>query len=176
MRRDDHRRAVLGGKPGEQVDHVGPGLRVEVAGRLVGEHDPGLDDERTRDRDALLLAAGELARQVTGAVGEPDLGEQRLRALAQLVALDPGRREPELDVLERRQRRDQVELLEDEAEGAQPQLCEIVVAQLREVAALEEDAAAGRPVERAQQLQQRRLARSARALERDELAGLDRQR
>ena len=78
VRGDDHRRAVLGGEPGEQVDHVGARLRVEVAGRLVGEDHPRLDDERARDRDALLLAAGELARQVAGAVGEADLGEQRL--------------------------------------------------------------------------------------------------
>ena len=45
---------------------------------------------------------------------------------------------------------------------------------LGEVAALEEDVAA-RPVERAEQLEQRRLAGAARALERDELARLDRQ-
>ena len=37
-------------------------LRVEVAGRLVGEHDRRLRDQRPRDRDALLLAARELGR------------------------------------------------------------------------------------------------------------------
>src|SRR5439155_21279242 len=81
-----------------------------------------------------------------------------------------------LDVLERRQRRDQVELLEDEAERAQPQLCEGAVAERREVAALEEHLPARRAVERAEQLQQRRLPRAARPLERDELAGLDLER
>ena len=104
-------------------------------------------------------------------IGEPDLGEQGERALAQLAAGDADRSERRLDVLQRGQRRDQVELLEDEAERAQPQLGELVVAQRREVAALEEDLAVARPVERAEQLQQRRLARAARAFERDELAG-----
>ena len=89
----------------------------------------GSTDERAGDRDALLLAARELARQVLGAVGEADLAEQRARAVAQLVAA--GARSgasAELDVLERGERRDQVELLEDEAERAQPQLGELAVA------------------------------------------------
>src|SRR5439155_25398949 len=79
----------------------------------------------------------------------------------------------DLDVLHRRERRDQVELLEDEAEGSEPQLGQLVVAQRPEVAAFEGDDAFARPVECAEQLQQRRLARAARAFERDELAGLD---
>ena len=48
------------------------GLRVEVAGRLVGEHELGLVDQRAGDRDALLLAARELARLVVLAAGQPD--------------------------------------------------------------------------------------------------------
>jgi len=46
---------------------------------------------------------------------------------AKLVAVRPGRRERHLHVLERRQRRDQVELLEHEAEGAEPQLGKVPV-------------------------------------------------
>ena len=104
-----------------------------------------------------------------GALGEPDLVEQRERRAARVP--DAGRRELRLDVLDGGQRRDQVELLEDEAERAQPQLGELVVAELREVAALEQHLAVARAVERAEQLQQRRLAGAARAFERDELAG-----
>ena len=37
------------------------GAAVEVAGRLIGEHDFRIVDQGTRDRDALLLAAGKLA-------------------------------------------------------------------------------------------------------------------
>src|SRR5581483_5359463 len=125
VRRDDHRRAALGGEPGEQVDHVGARFRVEVPGRLVGEDYPRLDGERARDRDALLLAAGELRRQVVCPLGEADLAQEREGAQPQLLARNSRRGEAGLDVLERRQRRDQVELLEDEAEGAQPQLGEL---------------------------------------------------
>ena len=49
---------------------------VEVAGRLVGDQHERIVDERARDRDALLLAAGELARIGRAPCdGEPDLRE-----------------------------------------------------------------------------------------------------
>ena len=57
-----------------------PGRRVEVAGRLVGEDHARLDGERAGDRDALLLAARELRRQVVGALGEADLARAAPRA------------------------------------------------------------------------------------------------
>ena len=45
-------------------------LAVEVAGRLVGEKQHGLEHERARDRDALPLAAGELRRPVIEPAGQ----------------------------------------------------------------------------------------------------------
>ncbi len=44
----------------ELEDHLA-GVRVEVAGRFVGEDDLGIVDQRAGDGDALLLAAGKLA-------------------------------------------------------------------------------------------------------------------
>ena len=44
----------------EDRHHLLRGGRVEVAGRLVGEDHGRVGDERARDRDPLLLAAGEL--------------------------------------------------------------------------------------------------------------------
>jgi len=43
----------------EQLEDLAARLRVEVAGRLVGEHDARLRDQRTGDRHALLLTAEE---------------------------------------------------------------------------------------------------------------------
>ena len=63
VRGDDHGGVVAAREPGEQIDHVGTGLGVEVAGRLVGENHPRADDERPRDRDALLLPAREVRRE-----------------------------------------------------------------------------------------------------------------
>ena len=130
--RDDDRRAALRREAREEVDHVGAGLRVEVAGRLVGEDHARLDDERARDRDALLLAARELRRQVRRALDEPDLGEQPERALARAPLPEtPSGASATSTFWTRGQRRDQVVVLEDEAEGAQAQLGEIVVAERR---------------------------------------------
>ena len=46
---------------------------VEVTGGLVGEEELRFGDERAGEGDALLLAAGEFAGAVVGAVGEFDL-------------------------------------------------------------------------------------------------------
>ena len=98
-----------------------------------------LDGERARDRDALLLAAGELRRQMVGAVarGRPRRGAPR-RAGAARRSESPVGASFACDVLERGQRRDQVELLEDESERTQPELGKLAVGQLGEVASLEE--------------------------------------
>ena len=47
---------------GELVAHLGAAERVDVRPRLVEQDDAGLGRERARERDALLLAAGELVR------------------------------------------------------------------------------------------------------------------
>ena len=60
----------------KQVHDLLARRRVEVAGRLVGEQHVRVVRERARDRDALLLAARELRRQVVGARAEPDRVEQ----------------------------------------------------------------------------------------------------
>ena len=45
----------------QRVEHVVGGARIEIAGRLVGQQQARRVGDRARDRDALLLAAGELA-------------------------------------------------------------------------------------------------------------------
>src|SRR4029077_12776213 len=44
----------------QQLDDFPGGRRVEVPGRLIGEKDSRIVDQRPRDRDPLLLAAGQL--------------------------------------------------------------------------------------------------------------------
>lgn len=62
MRDNDHGGAAVVDF-GQQLDDFIRHLRVYVAGRLVGNNQLGVVDQRPRDGDPLLLAAGQLHRQ-----------------------------------------------------------------------------------------------------------------
>ena len=64
VRHHDDRLLELLVQPLQQRQHLARRLRVEVAGRLVGEQQRRIGDDGARDRDALLLPAGQLARIV----------------------------------------------------------------------------------------------------------------
>ena len=171
VRREEH------GRPGlvdllEEAEDVDRELRVEVAGGLVGEDERRLADDGARDGDALLLAAGEDARRILAAPREPDALERLADARADEALRQPEHLERDGDVLVDAPRRDELEVLEDDAEVA-PQERDGVVAQARDVAAEEEDAAVVDRLGAVEQAQQRRLARAARARDEDELAALD---
>ena len=59
----------------QQREDLYPGVEVELAGRFVGEEDGVPRGEGAGDRDALLLAAGELVRVVVDPRREPDVVE-----------------------------------------------------------------------------------------------------
>jgi hypothetical protein len=52
----------------EEIHHRFAAARIEVAGRLVREQNQRLAGHRASDRDALLLTARELAREVLRAM------------------------------------------------------------------------------------------------------------
>src|SRR3981189_299985 len=116
--RDDEQGAVLpASQPAEQLQHLATDLGVEVGRRLVGEEDRGAVAKRPGDGDALLLPAGKIAGQEVPAVGETDGADERFRFLARLRPANPLHVERVLDVLHRGERREQVELLEDETDA-----------------------------------------------------------
>ena len=57
---------------------------VERAGRLVGQQQPAITDDRAGDRDALTLAARQLVGIAVGAIGDTELFERRERGDASL--------------------------------------------------------------------------------------------
>src|SRR3989441_3471781 len=67
----DHGHAAFA-QGAHDLEHRAHQFRIERAGRLVEQHDPGLERNRARDGNPLLLAARELARRVAGAIGEAD--------------------------------------------------------------------------------------------------------
>ena len=99
--------------------------RVEVARRLVGEQELRLEQQRARERHALLLAAGELARAVQDALLQPHLFEQRARACVSSSRLErPWTRPGIITFSTRVELGQQVVELEDEPDGPVAQLGE----------------------------------------------------
>ena len=94
-------------------------LRIERRGRLVEQHHLGLHRERARDRDALLLAAGQARRILARLVCEVNAGEAFGAELGGLLARQAAHAHRRLDhVAEHGHVRPQVELLKDHAEVA----------------------------------------------------------
>ncbi|MGY4443930.1 hypothetical protein ACVW04_006749 [Bradyrhizobium sp. LM2.3] len=77
---DDHGHAVVG-ELAHHAENVADQFRIERRGGLVEQDGLGLHRQRARNRDALLLAAGELRRMCVGLLGEPHLHQQGTAAL-----------------------------------------------------------------------------------------------
>ena len=170
--------AVLGGQRLEQFEHFAAGARVEVAGRLVGEEQRRAVDEAASDGHALLLAAGQLRRVVVHAVAQADALQQGLGPLAGLAAgqVRRGVGQRHHDVVEGAGPAEQVEALKDEADLFVADHGPLVGRQIRHLLVVEPVLAAGRPVEAAEDVHQRRFARAGLAHQRHHLAARDRDR
>src|SRR6516164_8665124 len=172
--RDHHQRRSSLAELDQEVEDLDAGVRVEVAGRLVGEQERGLPNNRPRDRDSLALAAGQLTRPMADPAAETDLLERVPRQRLALADRDFVLVEQaERDVVERAQRIYQEELLEDEADHLGPQRCERAVAHRPDVATAHVHPTGRGPLERAHHVQQRGLARSRGTYDRDLLARVD---
>ncbi len=111
-------------------------------------------------------------RVVGHAVAEPDV-LQHPHGDALCIPLAPGDVDAERDVLEGAQPGEEVEGLEDEADVPPAEGCEPGSRGARDVGAGDDDATARRRVERADEVEQRRLPAARRAEDDDELALAD---
>ena len=87
MRDQQDGRAALAGDAEHQLDDVGAGFLVEIAGRFVRQQQFWLADDGASEADALLLTAGKSARQVGEAAGEADIAQ---RSSGAALDLGPG--------------------------------------------------------------------------------------
>ena len=149
--------------------HLHAQLGVEIRQGLVEEQHLGPDRHRAGDRDALLLAAGELRRPPVGESREADEVERFRHPPLDLGARQPPFLEPEGDVAPDAHMRPQGIGLEHHADVALPRR------QARDVVAADQNAPAIGPVEAGDEAQQRRLPAAGRAEKGEELAGLDRE-
>ena len=145
-------------------------LEVEGAERLVEEQHVGLVDQRPRERDALLLPAGQLVGAALLVAGQVDLLEDLPGAAPDLVLGHASPLQPEPDVAGDIEVGEQGIALEDHVHRP------LVRWLPAHVVPAELDGPAGRQVEAADHPERRRLAATRRAEEREELAGADRER
>ena len=113
---DHHDQPILGDLL-EQIHDLDTGVAVQRAGRLVGEQDIRIVDQRARDRDTLHLTAGELRGLFVDMLLEPDLLERFGRAAGTLISADTTDGQRELDIFENRLVGDEVVALKDESDG-----------------------------------------------------------
>src|SRR5262249_15112286 len=158
VRHHHDRLAVLVDGAAEELEDLAARRRVEGPGWPGREQDRRLGDERTCDRDALLLATRELGGPVGKAVLEPDVPDELVEP--GLVRLLSGDCQGEEDVLARVQHRQQVEELEDEADVLPAELRQVVVAERCYPRAGEADAAGGGLVQPGEDVHQGGLARA----------------
>ena len=113
-----HGHAVLG-EADHGVEHLLDHFRIERGGRLVEQHDLRVHAERARDRDPLLLAAGQLAGIFVGLLRDLDPLEVMQRDLLGFLLrhlAHPDRRQRA--VFQHGEMRKQVEMLEHHADVA----------------------------------------------------------
>ena len=174
VRHHDDGLAELGHRVAQERQQVGGSIGVQVAGGLIGEDEGRFVDQRPGARDALLLAAGHLARPVLQPVGDAQLLHQVAEPVLVNLVTRQGRGQG--DVLGRGQRRNQVEGLEHEADAVPPQPGQPAVVQLPDVLAVHERLPGGRPVQARHAVHERRLARARRAHDGGKPAALKRDR
>src|SRR5690606_1250578 len=165
--------AFAAGEIAQEAEDDGRGGGVEFAGWFVGEKEDGVDGNCTGDGDALLFAAGELVGAVVGAPGEANKFQGPPGAFGALAVAVAGDTQRELDVFVRRKQGQESERLEHEAELVPPEVGELFLGHGVDALAVDFDFAAGRAVEAADEVQERRLAGAGAADEREEFAGSD---
>ena len=172
--RDEHEGGVrFVGQLAQQAKNVFAAGGIEIAGRFVGENERGPMDEGAGDRDALLLAAGELARQGGGAGSEADAFEQGGDTGFAFGGRDADELERQLDVFGGSESRQQVEELEDGSDLFAAKAGEGIAVELIDAVAVEGEATGVGPVDAAEAVEQGGLAAAGRAGEGDAFAGGD---
>ena len=142
----------------QEIGDLPPGRAVEIAGRLVGDHQGRAGGEGTGNGDALLLAARQLTRIMGQALPEAHRAQLGLGAREGV----PFARQLQGHghVLERRHVGDEVEGLEHDADIATPKGGHLVLGQIRDVRAHHLDSARIDALQPREHHQKRRLARA----------------
>ena len=166
----DHDDETVFGDLFQYLHHLHARLAVERAGRLIGEQNVRVVDKRSRDGDALHLAAGHLVRLFVELVAEAHALKRLDGALAALALAHARERERQLHVAQYRLVRNEVIALEDEADGVVAIAVPVGVGEILCRSAIDDEIAARVVVKAADDVEQRRLAAARMAEDGDKLA------
>jgi hypothetical protein len=139
----------------EQAEDFFAGFTVECTGWLIGQEDRRTVDQCASDRNALLLATGQLIRTMTGTFRQTDRCECRLGACAAFVVGNPGIAQRHGHVVGCIHPRQQVEALEYETDLVAAQGRQRFLVERRDINAIAEVGARGGRVQAADQVHER---------------------
>ncbi len=153
----------------EKLHDLQASRAVKSTGRLVREHDIRIVHQSACYRDPLHLAAGKLHRELVDMLGQADFSKSLFRSFFSLGRRHAANDKRELHILKNSLVRDQVIALEHEAYRVVSVRIPVTVAILRCRDPVYHELPAVRLVQAADNIQERRLSRSARAEHRHEL-------
>jgi len=159
----------------QQGQHFDATLRVQRAGRLVGEDNLAAIHQGPRDGHTLLLTAGKLRGPMVHAVAETQRGQQRLGSEDALFAGHTGVDGRDFHVFHRRGSAEQVVALEHETKGFAAQPGQRIGVEAVDVPTRKEIGAATRSIEAAEDVHHGGLAGTRLADDGDEFARMDAQ-
>jgi hypothetical protein len=154
----------------EQFHDAARHLRVQITGGLVRQQESRGAGQGARNRDTLLLAAGELGRIMPRACRQADALQGFLDAALALARTEAPIAQRHLDVIVNIQVRNQIERLKYEADFLVAQLRALIVVETAHIGAVEQVFAAGEFLQQARNGQKRRLAGARGARHGDEFA------
>ncbi len=111
----------------DQFKHHLASASVKIAGRLIGQQDLRLGDERPCQRQALLLASGKLARTMMPALFQPDLAQPPRSLLFCGRQRLPARQQRHSNILQGGEFRQQIMELPDVADFAVTKLGGVIL-------------------------------------------------
>lgn len=152
----------------ENSDDRFRGRAIEIRRRLVCQDDLRTFGQRASDRHSLPLTTRELGGSLVPVIDEPERFQNLFASFVRFSMRNAERRQEVSRVLEHRERRDEIERLEDEAEIGQAKTTECVLVERRDVFAHETNATLVGAIEKPEEIEESRLARARGADETNE--------
>ena len=154
----------------EQLHDLFAGMGVERSGRLIGQQNFRIVDDRSCNRHSLFLAAGKLGWFETHTVAEPHPLEGNRRPLSSLFFRHARIRQRQAYIFHCALSCKELEVLEDKADFLQADVRHLIVTAFADVLSVEDQPSARRLVEAADNIHQCCFSGTRRTHDRNVLA------